>query len=100
MVAEAAGDMSVEVTTLVVLALAGCLVGGTIGVVGVLLGLLTSPRRRERWRVRCVATAWQLEFQKTGARREAGSSVELDLLSGGQRATPLRGLSVALCGED
>ena len=100
MVAEAAGDMSVEVTTLVVLALAGCLVGGTIGVVGVLLGLLAARRLRERARVRCVATDWQLEFQKTGALHEAVCTFELDLFNEGQLATGLRGVSVALYGED
>ena len=92
--------MSPEVTTVVVLALAGCLVGGGIGVAGVLLGVLAARRLREHARVRCVATDWQLELQKTGALREAVCSFELDLFNEGQLATGLRGVSVALYGED
>ena len=91
--------MSPEVTTVVV-ALAGCAVGGGIGVTGVLLGLLVARRFREHARVRCVATDWQLQFQKTGALREAVCSFELDLFNEGQLATGLRGVSVALYGED
>ena len=92
--------MSPEVTTVVVLALAGCLIGGAIGVVGMLLGLLAGRRLRDHARVRCVATDWRLEFQKTGALREAVCSFELDLFNEGQLATGLRGVSVALYGED
>ena len=92
--------MSPEVTTVVVLALAGCLIGGAIGVVGMLLGLIAGRRLRDHARVRCVATDWRLEFQKTGALREAVCSFELDLFNEGQLATGMRGVSVALYGED
>ncbi len=99
MVAEAAGDVNLEVTT-VLLVLAGCLVGGGIGVAGVLLGLLAARRLRERARVRCVATDWQLEFQRSEELHEAVCSFELDLFNETQLATGLRGVSVALYGED
>ena len=82
------------------LVLAGCVVGGGIGVAGVLLGLLAARRLRERARVRCVATDWQLEFQKSGELHEAVCSFELDLFNETQLATGLRGVSVALYGED
>ena len=100
MVAEAAGDVSPEVTTVVLFVLAGCAVGGLIGVAGVLLGLLAARRLREQTRVRCVATDWQLEFQKSGELHEAECSFELDLFNETQLATGLRGVSVALYGED
>ncbi len=98
--AEAAREVSPEVTAVVLLALAGCAVGGGIGVAGVLLGLLAARRLSERARVRCVATDWRLEFKKTGALREAVCSFELDLFNETQLATGLRGLCVALYGED
>ncbi|MBD0355234.1 MAG: hypothetical protein ICV58_08685, partial [Rubrobacteraceae bacterium] len=91
--------VSPEVTT-TLLVLAGCAVGGGIGVAGVLLGLLAARRLRERARVRCVATDWQLEFQKSGELHEAVCSFELDLFNETQLATGLRGVSVALYGED
>ena len=91
--------MSPEVTT-ILLVLAGCVVGGGIGVAGVLLGLLAARRLRERARVRCVATDWQLEFQKSEELHEAVCSFELDLFNETQLATGLRGVSVALYGED
>jgi hypothetical protein len=97
---EAAGEVSFEVTAVVLFALVGCLVGGAIGVVGMLLGLLAARRLRERPRVRCVATDWRLEFQKTGALREAVCSFELDLFNEGDLASGLRGVSVALYGDD
>ena len=100
MAAEAAGYVSPEVTSVVVLALAGCAVGGGVGVAGVLVGLQAARRLRERARGRCVATDGRLEFQKTGALREAVCSFELDLFNEAQLATGLRGLSVALYGED
>jgi hypothetical protein len=80
--------------------LAGCAIGGGIGVAGVLLGLLAARRLRERARVRCVATDWQLEFQKGGELHEAVCSFELDLFNETQLATGLRSVSVALYGED
>jgi hypothetical protein len=98
--AEATGYVSPEVTTVVVFALIGCLVGGGIGVAGMLLGLLAARRLREHARVRCVASDWQLEFKKTGALREAVCSFELDLFNEAQLATGLRGVSVALYEED
>jgi hypothetical protein len=91
--------VSPEVTT-VLFILAGCAVGGGIGVAGVLLGLLAARRLRERARVRCVATDWQLEFQKNGNLHGAVCSFELDLFNETQLATGLRGVSVALYGED
>ncbi len=91
--------VSPEVAT-VLFVLAGCAVGGGIGVAGVLLGLLAARRLRERARVRCVATDWQLEFQKSEAQHEAVCSFELDLFNETQLATGLRGVSVALYGED
>ena len=100
MVAKAAGDVSPEVTTVVLLVLAGCALGSGIGVAGVLLGLLAARRLREQARVRCVATDWRLEFQKSGALHEAVCSFELDLFNETQLATGLRGVSVALYGED
>jgi hypothetical protein len=100
MVAGAAGNVSPEVTTVVLLVLAGCAVGGGIGVVGMLLGLLAARRLSERARVRCVATDWQLEFQKRGELHEAVCSFELDLFNEAQLATGLRGVSVALYGEE
>ncbi len=92
--------MSPEVTTVVLLVLAGCAVGGGIGVAGVLLGLLAARRLREQARVRCVATDWQLEFQKSGELHEAVCSFELDLFNETQLATGLRGVSVALYAEE
>jgi hypothetical protein len=92
--------VSPEVTTVVLFVLAGCAVGGGIGVAGVLLGLLAARRLRERARVRCVATDWQLEFQKGGELHEAVCSFELDLFNETQLATGLRGVWVALYGED
>jgi hypothetical protein len=69
-------------------------------VVGVLLGLLAARHLREQARVRCVASDWQLEFQKSGALHEAVCSFELDLFNETQLATGLRGVSVALYGEE
>ena len=92
--------VSPEVTIVVLFVLAGCAIGGGIGVAGVLLGLLAARRLRERARVRCVATDWQLEFQKGGELHEAVCSFELDLFNETQLATGLRGVSVALYGED
>ena len=68
--------------------------------VGVLLGLLAARRLREQARVRCVATDWRLEFQKSGALHQAECSFELDLFNETLLATGLRGVSVALYGED
>ena len=67
---------------------------------GVLLGLLAAQRLREQARVRCVATDWQLEFQKSGEVHEAVCSFELDLFNETQLATGLRGVSVALYAEE
>ena len=67
---------------------------------GMLLGVLVARRLREHPRVRCVATDWQLEFQKSGELHEAVCTFELDLFNETQLATGLRGVSVALYGED
>jgi hypothetical protein len=80
--------------------LAGCAVGGAIGVVGVLVGLLVARRLREMPRVRCVASDWDLKiYGETGPLGRAVCSFELDLFNEGL-ATGLRGLSVVFYGED
>ena len=91
--------MSFEAVVVVVLA--GCLVGGGIGACGVLGGLLVGRRFREMPRIKCVATDWQLLFEKApeGSRR-AVCSFELDLFNEGLLATGVRGVSVVLHGED
>ena len=95
--AEAVGRMNAEAVALFVLA--GCAVGGAIGVGGVVLGLLLGRRFRERPRVRCVATDWRLDFQKEGSVPRVVCSFELDLFNEGRLATGIRGVSVALYGE-
>ncbi len=90
--------MSPEVVALIVLA--GCAIGGAVGVAGVLAGLLVGRRFRELPRVRCVATDWELTFEKTGSGRRAVCSFELDFFNEGQLATGVRGVSVALRGGD
>lgn len=77
-------------------ALVGCVVGGLIGAAGVFLGLLGGRRLRELPRVKCVATDFELGFQKAGPARSATCSFELDLFNEGQLATGIRGVSVAL----
>lgn len=76
--------------------LAGCAVGGMIGVAGVLVGLLVGRRFRELPRVRCVVTDWKLAFDKVGSEPRATCSFELDMFNEGQLATGVRGISVAL----
>ncbi len=88
--------MSFEAAALI--ALAGCAIGGTIGVVGGVVGLLVGRRFREFPRVRCVATDWELTFEKTVSGRRAVCSFELDLFNQGQLATGIRGVSVSLRG--
>lgn len=97
--AEDAGDVSSEAAVALYAAIA-CVVGGTIGVSGVLAGLLVGRRLRERPRVKCVATDWRLESRNNGAGREAVCSFELDLFNEGLLATGLRGVSAALRAED
>ena len=77
-------------------ALIGCLVGGTLGVGGVLLGVRVERRFRELPRVKCVATNWELAFERAGPVRLATCTFEVDLFNEGQLATGLRGVSVAL----
>lgn len=81
-----------------VIALAGCAIGGTIGVVGGVVGLLVGRRFREFPRVRCVATDWEMTFEKSVSGRRAVCSFELDLFNQGQLATGIRGVSVSLRG--
>lgn len=88
--------MSFEAAALI--ALAGCAVGGTIGVVGGVVGLLVGRRFRELPRIRCVATDWEMTFEKTVSGRRAVCSFELDLFNQGQLATGIRGVSVSLRG--
>jgi hypothetical protein len=76
--------------------LAGCAVGGTIGVAGVLVGLLVGRRFRELPRVRCVVTDWKLAFDKVGTAPRATCTFEMDMFNEGQLATGVRGISVAL----
>lgn len=90
--------MSFEAAALI--ALAGCAIGGTIGVVGGVVGLLVGRRFRELPRVRCVATDWELTFEKTVTGRRAVCSFELDLFNQGQLATGIRGVSVSLHGAN
>jgi hypothetical protein len=79
--------------------LAGCAVGGAIGVVGVLVGLLVGRRLREMPRVRCVASDWDLKiYGKTGPLGRAVCSFEIDLFNEGL-PTGLRGPSVVFYGE-
>lgn len=85
--------MSLEVA---VVALAGCALGGGIGVAGVVAGLLIGRRFREFPRIRCVATDWEMTFEKTVSGRRAVCSFELDLFNQGQLATGLRGVSVSV----
>ncbi len=79
-------------------ALIGCLVGGVLSVGGVLLGVRMGHRFRELPRVKCVATNWELAFEKAGPVRLATCTFEVDLFNEGQLATGLRGVSVALRG--
>jgi hypothetical protein len=70
--------------------------GGVIGVVGVLLGLLAERRLRQRPRVRCVASEWEVTSHLgAGPLGQAVCSFEVDLFNEGELATGLRGLSVA-----
>jgi hypothetical protein len=59
----------VELETAIAVLLAGCAVGGAIGVVGVLVGLLVGRRLREMPRVRCVASDWDLKTGRSARSR-------------------------------
>lgn len=90
--------MGPEATVAVVLA--GCAVGGVIGVAGMFVGLLVGRRLREMPRVRCVASDWDLKvYGETGPLGRAVCSFEIDLFNEGP-ATGLRGPSVVFYGED
>jgi hypothetical protein len=90
----------VGLETAIAVVLAGCAVGGAIGVAGVLVGLLVGRRLREMPRVRCVASDWDLKiYGETGPLGRAVCSFEIDLFNEGL-ATGLRGPSVVFYGED
>lgn len=89
--------MSFEVA---LITLAGCATGGVIGVAGGVAGLLVGRRFREFPRVRCVATDWEMVFEKTDSGRRAVCSFELDLFNQGQLATGLRGVSLSVRAGD
>jgi hypothetical protein len=76
--------------------LAGCAVGGAIGASGVLAGLVVGRRFRELPRIRCVATDWELRFEKVSSGRRAVCTLEVYLFNEGQLATGVRGISIAL----
>lgn len=84
----------------VIVVLAGCALGGLIGVAGTLAGLLIGRRFRELPRVRCVVTDWKLAFDKVGPTPRAVCSFEMDLFNEGQLATGVRGISVSLRVEE
>jgi hypothetical protein len=91
--------VSAEATIAVVLI--GCAVGGTIGVAGVLVGLVVGRRLREMPRVKCVASDWDVTvYEGADPLGRAVCSFEVDLFNEGALATGLRGPSVALDGED
>lgn len=92
--------MQVSLELALIVVLAGCAVGGVIGVVGVLVGLLVGRRMRELPRVRCVVTDWKLAFEKVGSTPRATCSFEMDLFNEGQLATGVRGVSVSLRTEE
>ena len=80
--------------------LAGCAVGGAIGVVGVLVGLLVGRHLREMPRVRCLASDWDLKiYGETGPLGRAVCSFEMDLFNEGLPTGP-HGPSVVFYGED
>lgn len=91
--------MSLEAAVAVILI--GCAVGGTIGVAGVLVGLLVARRLEEMPRVKCVASDWNLTVHEgAGPLGRAVCSFEVDLFNEGALATGLRSPCVAFEGED
>ncbi len=55
------------------------------------MGLRVERRFRELPRVKCVATNWELAFEKAGPVRLAICTFEMDLFNEGQLATGLHG---------
>ena len=91
--------MSFEATIAVVLI--GCIVGGSVGVGGMLVGLLVARRLREMPRVKCVASDWDMTIHEgTGSLARVVCSFEVDMFNEGALATGLRGPSVGFDGED
>jgi hypothetical protein len=89
--------MSLEAAVILI----GCVVGGTIGVAGVLVGLVVARRFREMPRVKCVASEWDLTVHEAaGPLGRAVCSFEVDLFNERTLTTGLRGPSVAFYGED
>lgn len=86
---------------MIAVVLIGCAVGGTIGVAGVLVGLVVSQRFREMPRVKCVASDWDVTvYEGAGPLGRAVCSFEVDLFNEGALATGLRSPCVAFDGED
>jgi hypothetical protein len=93
------GSVSVEAT--IAVALIGCVVGGSMGVGGMLVGLLVARRLREMPRVKCVASDWDMTMHEgTGPLAQVVCSFEVDMFNEGALATGLRGPSVGFDGED
>jgi hypothetical protein len=81
--------------------LIGCAAGGTIGVVGALVGLVASRRFREMPRVKCVASDWNVTVHEgAGPLGRAVCSFEVYLFNEGALATGLRSPCVAFDRED
>jgi hypothetical protein len=80
----------VSAEAMIVGVLIGCAVGGTIGVVGALVGLVVSRRFREMTRVKCAASDWNLTVHEgAGPLERAVCSFEVDLFNEGAFATRL-----------
>jgi hypothetical protein len=91
------GDVSPE-QVVAAYVLAGCALGGALGVAGVVVGLLFGRRFREFPRVKDVATDWEVSFLGEGSLRRAECSFELDLFNANMLATGVRATSVVLVG--
>jgi hypothetical protein len=91
----------VSAEAMIAVVLIGCVVGGTIGVAGALVGLVVGQRFREMPRVKCVASDWDLTvYEGAGPLGRAVCSFEVDLFNEGALATGLRSPRVAFDGED
>jgi hypothetical protein len=91
----------VSAQAMIAIVLIGCVVGGTIGVVGVLFGLFVGRRFREMPRVKCVASDWDVAvYEGAGPLGRTVCSFEVDLFNEGALATGLRGPSVAFNAKD